>query len=221
MALTQKEISHNCYKRRKDNGLCPRCGKPLDRTGYYCSDCLKKNNEREKEFREWCKEYKICSQCKKNKLFGDEHICPECLARKAMYRANNPISDEKQKQYNERFKKQQRALYQQRKEQGICTRCGKRPAAKPKAKCAICLKKNAQAHKKQYYDKIDIKEYRKANNLCYHCGNPIDRETGQLCQSCWDKCRENGLKSPHDNTYWRQDNNIVFKWNRGAKNEHK
>lgn len=40
----------------------------------------------------------------KNKLFGDEHICPECLARKAMYRANNPISDEKQKQYNERFK---------------------------------------------------------------------------------------------------------------------
>jgi predicted amidophosphoribosyltransferase len=65
MALTQKEISHNCYIRRKENGLCPRCGKPLDRTGYYCSDCLKKNNEREKEFREWCKEYKICPQCKK------------------------------------------------------------------------------------------------------------------------------------------------------------
>lgn len=77
--------------------MCPRCGKPLDRTGYYCSGCLKKNNEREKEFREWCKEYKICPQCKKNKLFGDEHICPECLARKAMYRANNPISDEKTK----------------------------------------------------------------------------------------------------------------------------
>jgi site-specific DNA-cytosine methylase len=68
MALTQKEISHNCYIRRKENGLCPRCGKPLDRTGYYCSDCLKKNNEREKEFREWCKEYKICPQYRIRKL---------------------------------------------------------------------------------------------------------------------------------------------------------
>ena len=83
------------------------------------------------------------------------------------------------------------------------------------------LEKGRSSAQKAIYDKIDIKEYRKANNLCYHCGNPIDRETGQLCQSCWDKCRENGLKSPHDNTYWRQDNNMVFKWNRGAKNEHK
>lgn len=221
MALTQKEISHNCYKRRKDNGLCPRCGKPLDRIGHYCTNCLKKSNEYSREVREWCKQNRICPECKKNKLFGDEHICPECLARKAMYRANNPTSDEKRKENNERLKKQQKTLYQQRKKQGVCTRCGKRPAVKPKAKCAVCLKRDAQVHRKQYYDKIDIKEYRKANNLCYHCGNPIDRETGQLCQSCWDKCRENGLKSPHDNTYWRQDNNIVFKWNRGAKNEHK
>ena len=221
MALTQKEISHNCYIRRKENGLCPRCGKPLDRIGHYCTNCLKKSNEYSREVREWCKQNGICPECKKNKLFGDEHICPECLARKAMYRANNPTLDEKRKENNERLKKQQKTLYQQRKEQGICTRCGKRPAVKSKAKCAVCLKKDAQVHRKQYYDKIDIKEYRKANNLCYHCGNPIDRETGQLCQSCWEKCRENGLKSPHDNTYWRQDNNIVFKWNRGAKNEHK
>lgn len=49
MALTQKEISHNCYKRRKDNGLCPRCGKPLDRIGHYCTNCLKnQTNIREK-----------------------------------------------------------------------------------------------------------------------------------------------------------------------------
>ena len=104
MALTQKEISHNCYKRRKDNGLCPRCGKPLDRIGHYCTNCLKKSNEYSREVREWCKQNGICPECKKNKLFGDEHICPECLARKAMYRTNNPTSDEKRKENNERLK---------------------------------------------------------------------------------------------------------------------
>lgn len=68
MALTQKEISHNCYKRRKDNGLCPRCGKPLDRIGHYCTNCLKKSNEYSREVREWCKQNGICPECKKKQV---------------------------------------------------------------------------------------------------------------------------------------------------------
>lgn len=43
MALTQKERSASHYRSRKDNGLCPRCGKPMDREGHYCSSCLEKN----------------------------------------------------------------------------------------------------------------------------------------------------------------------------------
>lgn len=38
MALTQKERSARNYKLKKENGLCPKCGKPLDREGHYCSE---------------------------------------------------------------------------------------------------------------------------------------------------------------------------------------
>lgn len=105
-------------------------------------------------------------------------------------------------------------MYQERKQQGICTRCGKRKAIVGKTKCAICLEKDAFQHRKARFNKINVKEYRKENHLCYYCGKPIDRKTGQLCQACWDKSYKCGLKSSHDNEYWKADNNIVFKYNR-------
>ncbi len=214
MALTQSEISHRAYMRRRDSGLCPRCGEKLDRQGYYCSKCLKKANDYNREVTEFCRQFKICPQCRKNKLFGDEKTCPECLAKKAEYNSKHPQDNKK---YAENFKRQQKRLYQERKANGICTRCGKRKAYPGKAKCKICLDKDVLQHRKASFNKPNIKEYRHDNHLCYHCGKPIDRETGELCQSCWNRCRENGLKSSNDNPYWRQDDNIVFIKNRGVK----
>ena len=42
---SQKERSAELYKSRKESGLCPRCGKPLDRDGHYCSECLEKERK--------------------------------------------------------------------------------------------------------------------------------------------------------------------------------
>ena len=72
-------------EKRRMNGLCQRCGKPLDREGALCKKCLKEQNQYKKDTRDWLLDHKICPRCGKNDLFGDEKSCPECKAREAGY----------------------------------------------------------------------------------------------------------------------------------------
>lgn len=159
MALTQKEISARHYKNRKENGLCPRCGKPLDREGHYCSECLEKVNEYSRETREFCKENHICTVCRKEIVFGTDKICFECRVKRDKYR--NALTEEQKMRYGKRFKEQQKSSYQQRSGQGICTKCGKRKATAGKKKCAICLEKDAYIHRMRRTDNQSIKDYRR------------------------------------------------------------
>lgn len=208
MTLTQKERSAIFYRNRKDSCLCPRCGKPLDRDGHYCSECLEKVNEYNRETREFCREHHICTECRKETVYGTDRICPECRAKRDKYRKS--LTEEQKIRYGNHFKEQQKTLYQQRKEQGICTRCGKLKAMPGKAKCGICLAKDAEIHRKRYMNRPNIKEYRKENHLCYYCGCKIDLPKGQLCSSCLERCRQNGIKSGGGNKYWKDDNKLVF-----------
>lgn len=209
MALTQKERSAISYKKRKDNGLCPRCGKLLDREGHYCSECNAKHNKYVKETREFLRKQGMCPVCGKEKLFGDEKQCISC--RQKAYDRRKPLTDEQKNRYSARFKEQQKSLYKERSKNGICTRCGKYKAEKGKKKCRICLDKDAEMHRKRTYNKKGVREYRKENHLCYHCGKEIDRATGEICQSCWEIFRQAGLKSSCRNEYWKNDNKIVFR----------
>lgn len=207
MALTRKEISEKFYRGRKENGLCPRCGKKLDRDGHYCSECLVKIRKYIRDNREFCRQNHICTECGKAVVYGNDKVCFDCRAKKNNRR--KPLND-KQK---EDAKKRQRDLHAKRIEQGICTRCGKRKAALGRKKCEICLKKDMEKQREIRERKGNIKKYRRENNLCYHCGQPIDLEKGQLCSKCLDVCRQNGYKSSgsKSNDYWRHDNNIIFK----------
>ena len=209
MALTQKERSAILYKTRKENGLCPRCGKILDRKGHYCSECLDKVNQYHRENMAFYREHGICPVCGKEKLFGDEKQCISC--REKAYAKKKPLTEEQKERYGKHFKEQQKSLYRERVENGVCTRCGKYKAEIGKKKCRICLDKDAEMHRKRRYGVKNIKEYRKENHLCYYCGKEIDRKTGNLCQMCWEKCVENGKKSSSMNEYWKSDNKIVFK----------
>lgn len=206
--MTQQERSVKSYKNRKENGLCPRCGKPLDRKGHYCSECLEKIRIYHRENKDFYRKYHICTECGKVRVPQDERICPECRAKKNSKR--KPLSDEKKKEYGDRFKKQQKSLYQQRKEQGICTKCGKRKAMAGKTKCGICLEKDAEFHRIAHFGRPNIKEYRREHHLCYHCGAKIDLDSGQLCSSCLERCRQNGFKSGGKNNFWKQGNAIIF-----------
>lgn len=209
MALTQKERSRRFYENRKNNGLCPRCGKILDRKGHYCSECLEKVNQYHRENKIFYRENGICPVCGKELLIGDEKQCISC--RQKAYERRKPLTDEQKERYGKRFRERQKSLYRERAESGICTKCGKRKAYIGKKKCKICLDKDAEMHRKRTDNRKNIKEYRKENHLCYHCGEPINREIGQLCKSCYNKCVDNGNKSCRGNIYWENDNKIIFR----------
>lgn len=208
MALTQKELSARHYRKRKENGLCPVCGKPLDREGHYCSSCLEKNRIYHQENRDFFRENHLCTECGKVKVFGDDKICPECRAKRQSWR--KPLTEEQKERYGLHFKSQQRMLYRERAENGICTRCGKRKVAPGKKKCSICLEKDAEQHRKKYMDMPNIREFRKKNNLCYFCGNVIDLPSGNICSKCQENFRKNGRKHGGKNTYWKEQNKLIF-----------
>lgn len=149
METTPISPQKKLYNYRRDNGLCPKCGKPLDRKGFYCEECKEKHTAYQRETRELCRWLRICPECRKNKLAGEEKICLECLAKKAEYRASHPISDDKRRQNNEAFKRYSRNLYAERKKTGTCVRCGKAKAVKGKAKCFVCQSKDNAIHRKK------------------------------------------------------------------------
>ena len=72
------EYAKKRYARQRENGICPRCNKKLDRDGYYCIKCLNEVNEYYRESRNFYKKIGICPQCRKEKLFGDEQQCISC-----------------------------------------------------------------------------------------------------------------------------------------------
>lgn len=203
MALTQSEISRRFYLNRKHGGLCPRCGKKLERDGHYCTDCLEKDREYRSKSREFFRENHICSSCGKQIVFGSDKTCPECREKRARIKKN--ITEDAKEKERER----QKSIYKDRKERGVCTRCGKRPPAPGRAKCGICLEKNAEEHRKKNYNRKNIKEYRIENRLCYYCGDPVDTDK-KICSKCLQKCKEYGEKSGGGNEYWEKDNKLIF-----------
>lgn len=139
----QKEISARHYRNRKDNGLCPRCGKELDREGHYCKNCKDKHNEYQMQVKEFCKSIGICPYCRKNKIYEKEKMCDICADKFRGYRKNWKPTDEYKAKCNEK----RRILYADRLSKGICVKCGKLKAIDGKTKCYACLEKDATYHR--------------------------------------------------------------------------
>ena len=134
--MTAKERNAMFYKRRKESGVCVRCGKPRsENSKSHCPECLKKIRLYENRTRQWYRDQGICPVCRKNALFGQEKNCPECRAKKK----NSYTPTEEQK---ENHRRKIRAVYAERASLGICTRCGKRKAVWNRKKCEICLEED-------------------------------------------------------------------------------
>lgn len=96
-----------------------------------------------KEERVFYQSIGLCPICHKEKLWGDEKMCPECRAKQVNavdiwrkrtgYKPNNARRNE---------------LRHTRIEQGICIRCGKKQATNGQM-CLMCAKKQYE-YKKQY-----------------------------------------------------------------------
>lgn len=214
MAYDHKTYNKMLYNSRKNNNLCPVCGKPLDRVGHYCSECLVKHRERKRRDREFYRENKLCAECGKYYVYGSEVYCEECKAKRYVYSTSHIRTDEEKK----KFREQQNSLYRELSENGICTRCGKRKAAPDRKKCKLCLRKDSEAHRIKYGD-AGKREYKLKNHLCLYCGEPLgDIKTSKLCLSCQKKCSERLQKAKEEhperfnkNTGWKLDNKLIFK----------
>lgn len=92
-----------------------------------------------------------------------------------------------------------RATYQKRKDEGLCTRCGKRWAEAGRCKCRIC-REEAQAYYRDNRVRERINEYkhnlrdeRRENWRCVNCGAKLtenELSTNSRCAKCRKKRME-------------------------------
>lgn len=183
------------FKTRKEQGLCLKCGKSLDRDGVYCVACRKYITEQEALLRHWYQDNGICPRCGKNSLIGDEKQCPECNAK--MYKINTRSRKRLGKEHcNQQHNEWARKEHQRRISEGICTRCGKRKADSGYKTCGICRAK-IRNYRRIKYKKPDRSE-RQEQGLCYFCDNPV-KEGYKVCEKHYqmnlekldnEKCRQ-------------------------------
>lgn len=188
MATRHCEVVKSLYKRRVAQGLCGKCGKPLDRNGSVCISCNEKHKKYENETRKWYKEHGICPTCGKNELFGDENNCPECRAKKAewMQKAREKNGDKISTQHNI----SQNKRYHELIDAGICPNCKKRPAYNGMRMCSICHAKLLEQRRVRngYYVRPKKSE-RHTLGLCTFCNNPI-KPGYKVCEMHYRKCLE-------------------------------
>lgn len=171
--------STELYHKRKANGLCVECGKPLDRVGAYCIVCCKAHTEDSIQQKHWYADNGICPICRINRLMGTERHCPECRAREAEWKAKKRDTD--REMCNKQHADWAKAKYAERIEKGICTRCGKRPAKDGARTCMYCAEKTNAYHRRKRAEKRLNAQEKCERGICRFCNNPV-KEGYKLCE---------------------------------------
>lgn len=134
------------------------------------------------ELREWYKEHGICTICHHENALNGRTYCIVCKARVITYNQDNWMKQKEKR--NPINKEHNRKVYQERKQAGICTRCGKNKPEAGKAKCTRCLVKDRKAHEiGRYTSRSDWMK----QGICYTCGKSPCLKGKKICQSCYDK----------------------------------
>lgn len=99
------------------------------------------------EYYHWYKAAGICPKCKSAPVTKGRSACPNCLDAEAerQRRRRDFATDAEKKAMCDKASATKAALYQRRKEQGLCVACGKRKAQDRRVRCGICLAKERRA----------------------------------------------------------------------------
>lgn len=185
------------YRQMVEAGLCTSCGKESDSA--LCTNCRERRNEQRRASRQYKKMIGQCVRCS-NAAEPGKTLCLECMG------------SENDKYHDSGKKKDQGAkmrTYYERKESGICTRCGKRD----KEKGLLCGRCYGKYRAKKEAKRCDIlRSERLSYGLCYVCGKPkmTDRN---VCESCYEVRKQTipAMIAVTNNDYFRQLNGLVFK----------
>ena len=150
----------------------------------------------------WYKSHHICTDCHCREAFYNHTLCEVCIEKR---QNRTYIRPEESKKKNVEHKKK---LYHERKEQGLCVRCGKK-ALKGKTMCLNC---NIANNKRAQTNRDKYKIYNP--NKCRYCEKDCV-EGKKVCQEHLEKLREQA-------TYARTFVNIKEHiWNRTGENNGK
>lgn len=172
-----EKVSENTYKFRKQNGICVLCGKVT------CLICGEKQKISARETRKHYKQNRICYRCRVNKLFGDENICLECLAKLEIYNKKYKANKKNKCESAERLK-----------DKGICVACRKNECLENRVYCKACLVKHrlkATEYRRKKDNYAIPRTERASYGLCYFCGEPVKKDY-RVCEKHYQMCLRNG-----------------------------
>ena len=219
-----RESYHRKTAARRAKGLCVTCGKrPPEPGRTRCEPCAakKRPGDRARHHRRTAERVAagMCPKCGKQPPAPERSQCEPCLekdaaagrARDARLRAAGlPRRDPARER--EYAREHTRRQTEARKAEGLCTACGKAPAAAGRVSCEPCLEKRRASDRATYaaakaagkpYGGADPEAKRRAARargnrrreawreagLCVRCGNPPAVEGGTICSPCQEKRR--------------------------------
>ena len=173
-----------------------------------CQECADADNVRHKKDREWYANMGFCYRCGKERVFGEEKICPECLAKASI--VNKKYIEKKYGDFHAFYL----ADIAKIKAKGVCRSCRTVKAVEGHTYCAKCLAKQNERNKRRdrllRLNRVGIgRNERPSYGLCYICGNPLDTDK-RLCSSCCMKIGHNFGRNRSKNQAWEKDNKRVF-----------
>ena len=219
-----RESYHRKTAARREKGLCVTCGKQQPTPGRTrCEPCAakKRPGDRARHHRRTAERVAagMCPRCGERPPAPERSQCEPCLAKDAaagrardarLKAAGLPRRDPaREREYRREHTRRQADA---RKAEGLCTACGKAPAAPGRMSCEPCLEKRRASDRATYaaakaagkpYGGADPEAKRRAARarskrlkktwreagLCVRCGKPPSVEGGSICTPCQEKRR--------------------------------
>lgn len=147
-------------------------------------------------------------QCGQKDAFPGYVKCPECIEKAHLASQKCWEDKEKAKKYNEKGSKRHKRIYQERKEKGVCVKCGS--PVKQGIYCERCREKRNAKRREGRKDVGEAFRERIAAGVCMYCGG--ETVPGyKLCEVCLNRRRELNRKSNQmSSEKWREE--IANEW---------
>jgi hypothetical protein len=131
------------------------------------------------------KEHGICVRCHHEKAIKGKTLCPECTDKVSVENKKRYLANKEK--FNERKKKQHKDLYERRKANGVCVRCGKRPPKDGLLSCTQCLIKQAKYKAEAFERKGGTHRWLAIDlGLCAVCCKSPKMNDKKVCKQCYD-----------------------------------
>lgn len=144
---------------------------------------------------QWLREHKICVQCGQRDAFHGYVRCPECIEKTNVASAKCRDDKEKRIKYNKHSRERSKQLYEERKNNRVCTTCGRKLSEDYEySTCILCRRKRSEKRRtgrgygEAFRERIEA-------GTCMYCGGDVV-EGYKLCEKHL-KIARDGMKKAH------------------------